>query len=87
MTIEKGKGLIVEKLRTIQLIEANLQLLMRIFLTLRNVDEIEHNKYLSKFNYGSRKTYTIEEALLEKHLIYNSAVFNCKVTIHVVTDL
>ena len=34
--IEKGKGPTLRKLRTIQLIEVDLQLLMRIFLGLRD---------------------------------------------------
>ena len=39
--IEKGKKLVLGKLRTIQLIEANSQLLMRIFTILRNSGAIE----------------------------------------------
>ena len=39
--LEKGKGPILGKLLTIQLIEANLQLLMRIFIGERNDKNIE----------------------------------------------
>ena len=87
MMIEKGKGPVLSKLQMIQLIEADLQLLMRIFLMLRNVGVIEQDKRLSKFNYGSRKIYPIEEVLLEKQLICDSAVFSKQMTIHAVTDL
>ena len=54
--IEKGKGPKLEKLRTIQLIEADLQLLMRIFLGLRDNKQMESDERFSKSNYGSRKT-------------------------------
>ena len=42
--LKKGKGLVLDKLRTIQLIEADLQLLIWIFITLRNTDSIERDK-------------------------------------------
>ena len=51
--LEKGKGPIIGKLRTIQLIEADLQILMRIFIGGRNDENIEIDSRLSKFNYGS----------------------------------
>ena len=60
---------------------------MRIFLIIRNIGKIEYDKCLSKFNYGSRKTYTIEEVLLEKRLIYDNSLLSRKQTIHNMTDL
>jgi len=39
--LEKGKGPVIRKLRTIQLIEANLQLLIRIFIGSRNNAQID----------------------------------------------
>ena len=57
--LEKGKGPVLGKLRTIQLIEADLQLLMRIYIGERNKEVIENDQHLSKFNYGSRANYLI----------------------------
>ena len=38
---------------------------------IRDKGEAEKGDYISKSNYGSRKNYTIESALLEKMLIYD----------------
>jgi len=85
--LEKGKGPIIGKLRTIQLIEADLQLLMHIFIRGRNDDNIENDQRLSKFNYGSRRNYSIETAILEKRLMYNMAARDgCKM-MHTISDL
>ena len=54
VTLEKGKGPVLGKLRNIQLIEADFQMLMRVFMNMRNTNAIEIDKRLSKFNYGSR---------------------------------
>ena len=51
--LEKGKGLVLGNLKTIQLIEANFQLIIRVFITLRNQQAIENNRRLSKFNFRS----------------------------------
>ena len=40
-----------------------------------------------KYNFESWKNYTIEEAILEKRLIYDCSIFNRKLTIHIITDL
>ena len=53
VTIEKGKGPIISKLKTIQLIEADLQLLMHIFIDLKSEKYIEKDERLFKANYGS----------------------------------
>ena len=45
--LEKGKGPIIGKLRTIQLIEADLQLLMCIFIGGRNDENLESDSRLS----------------------------------------
>ena len=52
------------KLRIIQLIETNLQLLMRIYLGGKGKELIELDNKLSKANYSSRKNYSIEPAIL-----------------------
>ena len=76
--IEKGKGPKLGKLRTIQLIEADLQLLMRIFLGLRDNKQIESDEMFLKSNYSSRKNYSIESAILEKWLIYDTSMLSGK---------
>ena len=87
MILEKGKGPVLGKLRTIQLIEADLQLLMRIYIGGRNNRNIENNKRLSKFNYGSRTNYSIETAILEKRLMYDIAIRDGKPMLHNISDL
>ena len=63
--LEKGKGPVVDKLRIIQLIEADLQLLMRILVNTRNKMSIEADSRVSKCNYGSCADYSIENVILE----------------------
>ena len=48
----KGKGPVIGKLWIIQLIEADFQLIIRIFITLRNQETIEEDYRLLKFNFG-----------------------------------
>ena len=57
LTIEKGKGPVLGKLRTIQLIEADLQLVMRILVNNRNKYIIERDSRIAKNNYESRPRY------------------------------
>ena len=66
VTLEKEKGPILGKLRTTQLVEADLQLLMRILIGGRKEEAIENDKRMSKFNYGSHTHYSIENSILEK---------------------
>ena len=66
ITLEKGKGPVLGKLRTIQLIEADFQMLMCIFINMRGVESIERDPRLSKYNFDSRKNYSIDEVLLKK---------------------
>jgi len=56
-------------------------------MNMRNTNTIKIDKQLSKFNYGSRQNYSIEEALLEKKLIYNSTMRLDSVTAHAIIDL
>ena len=63
--LEKGKGPVIGNLRIIQLIEADLQLLMRIYIGERNNDNIEEDSRLSKFNYRLRLNYSINTAILK----------------------
>ena len=62
--LSKGKGMIIGKLRTITLIEADLQCTMRMCLNDDKEEKIEHDERFSKANYGSRKNYSIESAML-----------------------
>lgn len=85
--LDKGKGPIIKKLRVIQLMEADLQLIMWIFLGQRNIGRIENDLRLSKFNYSSRKGNSIDEIILEKRLLYNVSIRDCNEMIHIITDL
>ena len=69
MMLDKGKGLIIGKLQTIQLIEADSQLLMRIFLGIRIENFIKKDSRISKFNFRLQKFFLIEEVILEKRII------------------
>ena len=48
---------------------------------------IKRDVRLSKFNYWSRRNYLIEEALLEKKLIYDSAMREESITAYTIIDL
>ena len=58
-TFRKGKGLIIGKLRTAQLVEADC-------FGFRNDNSIENYRRISQYNYCSRKNNFIEIATLEK---------------------
>ena len=64
--LEKGKGLMLGKLWTMQLIESNLQLLVNIFINERKKIKIENDKWISNINYRSRSRYSIKDIILEK---------------------
>ena len=87
ITIEKGKGQILGKLRIIQLIEVDLQLLMRIFLLAEDEENIENDERISKVNYGSHENYSIESAILEKRIIFDNSLLITKPKICNLTDL
>ena len=71
--LDKGKGPLLGKLRIIELIEGDLQLIIRLYVGQRNDKNIKKSKKLSAFNFGSRKNYSIESALLEKDLFMTLA--------------
>ena len=87
IVIEKGKELILGKLRIIQLIEADLQLLMRIFMGSRNEGLIKKDHRISKSNFGLRKHYSIKIAILKKRLLYDTSMISRETTVHNLTDL
>ena len=85
--IEKGKGSRINKLRVIQIVEADLQLLMRIFLGIWLESKLEEDERLSKPNYGSRKGFSIDSALLEKRLLFDYAKRREESNIYLTSDL
>ena len=85
--LEKGKGPTLGKHRTITLIEGDLQILMRIFLKAKEEELIEKDPRFAKTNYGSRKNFSIETAILEKCLIMDRSTLLSKITVCNLTDL
>ena len=85
--IEKEKDQILGKLRSIQLIEVVLQLLMRIFFLKEDKENIENDKRISKVNYRSCKNYSIKSVILEKRIIFNNSLLITKLTIYNLIDL
>ena len=60
---------------------------MRIYLDLEGEELIKQDEYFSKVNYGSRKNFFIETAILEKCLIFDNSILSMKLTIYILTDL
>ena len=54
--VEKGKGYVIRKIHTMQLIETNLLLLIKISLGPKSKESIESNNQLLKINNSARKT-------------------------------
>ena len=84
--LEKRKGSRFDKIRIIQLIEGDLQLIMRILVSQRTSIHAETSPRLSKANYGNRKHYNIQTAILEKSLIHDLASVTHLPTIHYIDD-
>ena len=83
----KGKGWVIGKLRIVTLIEADLQCAIRLFLGGEDKELIEDDHRFSKANYGSRKNYSIDSAILEKRLVIDNSILSGKLTIYHLTDL
>ena len=60
---------------------------MRVFIGVRAEQSLEDDPRISKFNYGSRTNYSIENAILEKRLMYDLALRNGKEMMHNISDL
>ena len=58
-----------------------------MYVGLRNDANIEQNDKLLKYNFGSRKNYSIESALLEKMLLYETSKYTSEPTVHLLSDL
>jgi len=78
---------VLGSLRNIQLIEGDIQILMSILINQQNKFKIETDLRIAKYNYGSRSHYSIENALLEKRLIYNNSLLKGKYMIYNMIDL
>ena len=48
---------------------------------------MEKDDRISKFNFGSRKVYSIEDIFLEKWLLYDNIMITMKKSTHIVIDL
>ena len=86
-TLEKGKGPIIGKLRNITLIEGDMQIGMRIFLSTDIEELIERDERFSKSNFGSRKNYSIAIVILQKRLIFDNSLILMKHTIYTIMNL
>ena len=64
-----------------------MQCMMRIFLGDEVEEMIENDNRLSTANCGSMKNYSIESALLEKILKFDSSMLSGKSTMRTMTDL
>ena len=87
MMIEKGKGMVLGKLRIITLIDADLQHIMGICLGDEDEEMIENDTRFSKANHGLRKNYSIETALLEKRLIFDDSMASGEDAMCAITNL
>ena len=85
--LEKGKGHLLGKLRTITLIEGDLQMIMRMHLDSEKEEFMKQDSRFSKIQYRSRKKYTIETVLLEKRLMFDRSMSSTKPTTCALTDL
>ena len=85
--IRKVKGPKLKKLRILEMIEADLQLVMRACLGCRMNERVETDKIVSKYNYGSRKGSFIENDLIEKRLMFDHAKKTEEINTHPISDL
>ena len=85
--IEKRKGLVLGKLRTIKFIKTDLRLILRIFVNIRNKSNIDPDERGSKINNGSRPRCSIEDDILEKRLVFDNSIVTGSYNIHAMTDL
>ena len=73
---EKGSSLVISKLRIIQLIEANLQLLMQVLIGSRNLNSLEIDPQILNCNHSLKKNYSIKLAISKKRLIHNKSMLS-----------
>ena len=85
LMLEKGSGPRTDKLRIINLIEADLQTAMKVRLQARR-DVLKSNEKMSDHNYGGRKGHTIESPLLEKRCNIDCATLSGKKNVWLIAD-
>ena len=78
--VEKGKELIVRRLRNVTLIEGHLQMT-------EDRELIEWDDCFSTLNYRLHKNYSIETAMLEKRLMISNSLIEMKPAIYRRVDL
>ena len=83
--LEKGKGLRIDKLRIIQLIEADLQMLMRTIIS-PVANKVVYENQLNPSRYA-RKFTTTMNTLVEKCLVLESSMLNRDKSVWVVSDM
>ena len=74
MVLKKGKRLKLGKLRIIQLIKVDFQMLIRVFINDRTKHNIENDERISKENYELYQGYYIDNLILEKQLLNNCSI-------------
>ena len=85
--VEKRERSTFKKIRILEMIEADLQLVMRMHLWGWTNERVESDKRSSKQNYGSREGHSIENALLETMLIFDHAKKTEESNVHAMSDL
>ena len=85
--LEKGKGPLLGKLRTMQLVEEDFQLLMRVFINEIMVGLIDTDEIISKVYWGSRKGHYADDLILEKILLFYCSMQNMEEIVHNFTNL
>ena len=83
--LEKRLGPRTCELRTINLIEADLQIVMKVCLQVRR-GMLRANERVSECNYGARRWHSIVEPLLEKILNIDNSIINGKKNTWLIAD-
>ena len=85
--MKKEKGPVVENLHIIQLIEADLQFLLKGCVTKRKGFKIGDDVGVWEVNYRSKLYYSIKNIILGKRLVYDNSILLGNKTIYNITDL
>ena len=75
------------KLRTTQLAEADLQSMMRMFANIRNKVNTETDEIFSNNNHEYRTGHSLEDAILDKGLVFDNNLVTQHHNIHEMTYL
>ena len=70
-----------------KLAEDDLQLILRMFVNIRNKGKIESDERVSKSNCGYRPGYSIKYAILEKILVFDNSLVTRNHNVYAMTDL